>query len=147
MKIFFAFLFCLLCVSVSYSQDEILSPEYLEADYKQVDVVLHVDSKNFEIADDIGGYKLYRITAEVKEVFKGKLSAQEKSLVFYVSTDSDYPAKNLLGEHVVFLKYSNSDKLKIKRGLWQLENSTRPASKEVVERLRKIKAKLQKKKR
>lgn len=140
MKIFLAFLFCLLFVSASYAQDEILSPEYLEADFKEVDIVLHVNSKSFESADDIGGYKLYRVIAEVKGTFKGK--AMSGQLIhYYVSVDRDYPAKYLLGEKVIFLKYDE-----IKDRFWQLENSTRPASKEVVERLRKIKAKLQKKK-
>lgn len=141
MKILFAFLYCLFCFSISYSQDETLMLENLEVDFKEVNVVVHVDSKSFEVADDIGGYKLYRITAEVKEAFKGKLK-RGQTFDFYVMADSDHPTKYLLGEHVVFLNYDNSEKLKIKNGLWQLENSTRPASKKVIATLRKLKAKL-----
>ena len=140
MKILFAFLFCLFSFSVSYSQDENFMLENLGADFKEVSVVVHVDNKSYEVADDIGGYKLYKISAEAKETFKGKLK-RGQAFDFYVVADSDYPAKNFLGEHVVFLNYDNSEKLKLKNALFQLENSTRPASQEVITALRKLKPK------
>jgi hypothetical protein len=82
------------------------------------------------------GYCLYELTAEVKEVFKGK--ALGKTLKFYTSPDADYPKERLMGEQVVFLNKGEIAKTKTKEFV-TLENSTRKIEFDIVKKLRKIK--------
>lgn len=119
----------------------------LKSDFKEVDVVAYVDIKERKLEDSIGsgdcetdkgaGYCLYRLKAEVKEVFKGKIGG--KTIEFYASPDMDYPKKHLLGERVVFLNLqwseNNPDK---KKTLGALENSTRWIKYDILKKMRKI---------
>lgn len=152
-KILFAIVFALFLSFVSIQNisaqtvdDEIFSAEYLKSDYKQVDVVLHVDVKEYELVNSIGkgdckdisggGYCLYRLKAEVKEVFKGKI--KRENFAFYTVLEASTGKKDfLLGAKLVFLEWSDDYPDK-KRGLGTLENSTRKIEKGVLETMRKI---------
>jgi hypothetical protein len=117
-----------------------------KADYKQVDVVLHVNVKEYALVDSIGkgdcretsggGYCLYRLKAEVKEVFKGKISRE--NFEFYTVLEATTSKKDfLLGEKLVFLEWSNNFPDK-KKSLGTLENSTRSLEPGMLETMRKI---------
>lgn len=127
-------------------EDEFYSTKFLESDFNEVDTVAYVDVKKIEIAGRLGdktdcennkggGYCLYLLTAEVKQVFKGKI--ETKTLKFYTSPDADYPKNKLLGEKVVFLNRSDNYPDK-KLSLGTLENSTRLIESGILEKLRKI---------
>jgi hypothetical protein len=127
------------------SESEFYKSSLLRSDFKEVDVVAYVDVKERKLEDFIGGgdcetdkgagYCLYRLKAEVKEVFKGQIG--EKTVEFYMSPDMDYPKKYLMGERVVFLKWNASDANKNK-SLGAIENSTRSIKYDVLEKMRKI---------
>ncbi|MDQ3798893.1 MAG: hypothetical protein M3384_05550 [Acidobacteriota bacterium] len=120
---------------------------FLESDFRQVDVVAYVDVKERKLEDFLGGgdngcesdkgtgYCLYRLKAELKEVFKGGISG--KTIEFYASMDMDYPKKYLLGEKVVFLNWSDNYPDK-NRGLGTIENSTREIKFDILKKMRKI---------
>jgi len=118
------------------NNDSYNSAGALRADLKAADVVLYVNVLSRELADQIGaggceqntgaGYCLYRLKAEVREVFKGKV--EKENFEFYTTTDADYKHKDwLLGEHVVFLTRSDNYPDK-KMSLGTIENSTRPGN-------------------
>lgn len=120
--------------------------EILKGDYKQVAVVLHVDVKTLELVDSIGagncreisggGYCLYRLKAEVKEVYKGKIN--RKNFEFYTVIEASTGNKDfLLGEKVVFLQWSGNYPDK-KKHLGTLENSTRAVKGNILEKMRRI---------
>ena len=102
----------------------------LRSDLKVSDVVAYVNIKQTKNVDRLGGgncetnvgsgYCLYLLTAEIKEFFKGKTAA--KTLEFYISTETSYPKKNLLGEKIVFLVWNENAKMK---HLSAIENSSR----------------------
>jgi hypothetical protein len=124
---------------------EFYKPAMLKSDFKEVDVVAYVDIKERKLEDSIGsgdcetdkgaGYCLYRLKAEVKEVFKGRIT--KKTVEFYTSPDMDYPKKNLLGERVVFLKWNEAEAGK-KKTLGAMENSTRWIKYDILQKIRKI---------
>jgi hypothetical protein len=126
-------------------ESEFYKASLLESDFKEVDLVAYVDVKERKLEDFIGsgdceadkgaGYCLYRLKAEIKEVFKGRIG--EKTFEFYMSPDMDYPKKYLLGERVVFLKWSEGGANKNKR-LSAMENSTRSIKYDVLKKMRKI---------
>jgi hypothetical protein len=118
----------------------------LKGDYKQVAAVLYVDVKTFELIDSIGtgncvdinggGYCLYRLKAEVKEIFKGKI--KKENFEFYTVLEASTGNKDfLLGEKIVFLNWSSNYPDK-KRHLGTLENSTRSIKDGVLEKMRRI---------
>ncbi|HEX8250430.1 MAG TPA: hypothetical protein VF599_19805 [Pyrinomonadaceae bacterium] len=119
------------------------SAEMLRKDLKLADVAAYVDIKERELVDFIGegncesdkgtGYCLYRLKAELKEVFKGKISG--KTIEFYVSPDAGYPKKYLMGEKIVFLIWNENEEDKTQK-LGTIENSTRSAT--ALEKMRKI---------
>lgn len=120
--------------------------EILKSDYKQVDAVLYVDVKEIELINSIGtgnckdtsggGYCLYRLKAEVKEVFKGKI--RRENFEFYTVIEASLGKKDfLLGEKIVFLDWSKNFPDK-KRHLGTLENSTRAVKGNMLEKMRKI---------
>lgn len=127
------------------ADSEFYKSSMLKSDFKEVDVVAYVDIKERRLENSIGsgdcetdkgaGYCLYRLKAEVREVFKGRISA--KTVEFYTSPDMDYPKKNLLGERVVFLKWNEAEAGKNKT-LGTMENSTRWIKYDVLKKLRKI---------
>jgi hypothetical protein len=118
----------------------------LKADYKQVAVVLYVDVKEIELVDSIGtgdckeisggGYCLYRLKAEVKEIFKGKIN--KENFEFYTVIEASTGKKDfLLGEKLVFLDWSENYPDK-KRSLGTLENSTHSVKGNILEKMRRI---------
>jgi hypothetical protein len=129
------------------SESDFYKSPSLRADFKEVDVVAYVDIKERKLADYIGsgdcetdkgtGYCLYRLKAEVKEVYKGKIT--EKTIEFYTSPDMDYPKKHLLGERVVFLNWREMEiGEKKEKSLSAMENSTRWIENDVLKKMRKI---------
>jgi hypothetical protein len=118
----------------------------LKADYKQVAVVLYVDVREIELVDSIGtgdckeisggGYCLYRLKAEVKEIFKGKIN--KENFEFYTVIEASTGKKDfLLGEKLVFLDWSDNYPDK-KRSLGTLENSTHSVKDNILEKMRRI---------
>ena len=128
------------------SSDDRDLTEWLKTDYKQVDVVLHVEVKEYELINSIGkgeckeiaggGYCLYRLKAEVKEIFKGKI--KRENFEFYTVLEASTAKKDfLLGEKLVFLEWSDNFPDK-KRSLGTLENSTRSIESGLLKKMRKI---------
>jgi hypothetical protein len=128
------------------SQSGFYRLSFLKSDFRQVDVVAYVDVKERKLEDFLGGdngcesdkgtgYCLYRLKAELKEVFKGGISG--KTIEFYETTDMDYPKKYLLGEKVVFLNWSDNYPDK-NRGLGTIQNSTREIKFDILKKMRKI---------
>lgn len=150
-KISFLFLlsFCFIFPSATSGQTEI--PEFyqaqmLKSDFEQVNAVAYVNVKSRKLVDQTsagkceqnssGGSCLYLLTADVKKVYKGKIS--KKTLEFYTTTDSDYADKDkLLGEKVVFLNRSKNYPNK-KMSFGTMENSTRSNEFGVIETMKKI---------
>ena len=133
-------------VLLSDSADsEFYQSSTLKSDFKEVDVVAYVDIKERKLENSIGsgdcetdkgaGYCLYRLKAEVKEVFKGQISG--KTVEFYISPEMEYPKKYLLGERVVFLQWNEAEAGKNKT-LGALENSTRWIKYDILKKIRKI---------
>jgi hypothetical protein len=126
--------------------DDQYTRDGLRPDIRIADVVAYVDVKeakntgrDVEATDcenkgGPGGYCFYELTAEVKEVFKGKV--ETKSLEFGASADSSYEKENFLGERVVFL-ISTDDQDK-EGSLLQMENSSRSIEHNVLEKIRAI---------
>ena len=128
------------------AQDDFYSSKFLKSDFKQVSVVVHVNVKSRELVDHIGegncedgkgtGYCLYRLQAEVKEIFKGKIETE--NFEFYTVVEPSLRINaTLLGEKVVFLNWSDNYPDK-KMSLGTMENSTRSIEKDVIKKLRKI---------
>jgi hypothetical protein len=150
-KIFVLFAILIFCfasgqiVSAQTGIDEKEFENILKSEFKQVAVVAYVDVKERALIDSIGngdcesdkggGSCLYRLKAELKEIYKGKIRTKE--IIFYTSLDADYPKKNLLGEKVVFLNWRKRDSEK-KKELYTLENSTRSMEHNILKRIRKI---------
>lgn len=117
------------------------SLQALRSDLRMSNITAYVDVKNLKLIDSLGdcennkggGYCLYKLEADVKEVFKGKI--RTKTVKFFVSPDADYPKNNLMGEQVVFLVRSKPEKGKAAK-LGTIENSTRKT--DVLEKIRKI---------
>lgn len=128
------------------NDSQFYSGKFLKSDLNQVAAVVYVNVLSRELADKLGegdceegkgaGYCLYRLKAEVKEVFKGKI--ETKVFEFYTVTDLDYANKDLLlGEKVVFLNQSDNYPDK-KMSFGTLENSTRSIKYNVLAKLRKV---------
>lgn len=126
--------------------DDLYTPKWLRNDMRVSDVVAYVNVKEVKYVDRSdtdtdcennqgGGYCAYLLTAEVKEIFKGKV--ETKPFVFYASADASYPKKYFLGEQIVFLLGGEEDKDK-KRNLGTLENSSRSIEHNVLEKMRNI---------
>ena len=128
------------------NDSQFYSAKSLKSDLNQVTAVVYVKILSRELADKIGkgdceegtgtGYCLYRLKAELIEVFKGKI--ETKTFEFYTVTDLDYGNKDLLlGEKVVFLNQSDNYPDK-KMSFGTLENSTRSIKYNVLAKLRKV---------
>ena len=141
-SLLFVISFCL----NAFGQDGFYDSDALKGDYNQVKAVVYLNVTGIKIVDSMGsgncetnkgsGYCLYELTAEVKEVFKGK--GVGKTLKFYTSPDADYPKERLMGEQVVFLNQSEMAKVKDKQFV-TLENSSRKIEFDIIGKLRKIK--------
>jgi hypothetical protein len=129
--------------SQSEEESGLHSADMLRKDLKLADVVAYVDIKERKLVDFIGnadcendkgtGYCLYRLTAEVKQIFKGDIKT--KTIEFYESPDAGYPKKYLMGEKIVFLIWNENEETKTK-SLGTIENSTRSVS--ALAKMRKI---------
>lgn len=143
-SLLFVFTFCL----NAFGQDDsgFYQADVLKGDFSQVNAVVYVNVKTIKTVDSMGngncetnkgsGYCLYELTAEVKEVFKGK--GVGRTLKFYTSPDADYPKEKLMGEQVVFLNKSEMAKVKDKQFV-TLKNSSRKIEFDIIGKLRKIK--------
>ena len=125
---------------------EFYQADMLKADFNQVSAVAYVNVKSRKLVDEMnkgkceenksGGMCLYLLTADVKKVYKGKIT--KKTLEFYTTTDSDYADKDrLLGEKVVFLNLSKNYPNK-KMSFGTMENSTRSNEYGIIETMKKI---------
>jgi hypothetical protein len=100
-----------------------------------------VDVREVKTVDSIGdkeaGYVRYLIRCQVIEPFKGAIKSNQ-ALAYYSVAEKGYDPEGCRGNKIVFLS-SLFDKHK---GVWflnELENSARPASKEIIKKMRKIK--------
>ena len=140
-------LLLLLCVagilfSFSCSSDnEYYSYEYLKNDYDQVAVVAAVDVREVKAVGSMGdkeaGYVRYLIRCQVIEPFKGDIRSSQ-ALAYYSVAEKGYNPENYRGKRIVFLN-SLFDKEKGGWFLNELENSSRPASKAIIKKMRKMK--------
>lgn len=137
-------LLCVVGVLLSYgcaSENEYFSYDYLKNDYEQVAVVASVDVHDVKAVDSIGdkdaGYVRYLVRCQVIEPFKGDIK-KGQALEYYSVAEKGYDPDNYHGKKIVFLS-SLFDKQKAGWFLSELENSARPASKEIIKKMRKIK--------
>ena len=136
-------LLCVLCALLGYScssENEYYSYDYLKNDYGQVAVVAAVDCQEVKAVGSMGdkeaGYVRYLIRGRVIEPFKGDIK-RNQVLSYYSVAEKEYDPAGLRGTRIVFLN-SLFDKHK-RWFLSELENSARPASKEIIKRMRRIK--------
>jgi hypothetical protein len=140
-------LVCLIIGCTSSSDNEYYSYAFLKNDFDQVAIVASVTVRDIAAVDSMGsrtagaGYVRYRIRCRVIEPFKGEVKADE-TMVYYSVAERDYNPANYRGDKVVFLN-KGFDKRKKEPVLSELENSTRPATKEVLDTMKKIKAEAQ----
>jgi len=136
----------LCCVStlLSYScspENEYYSYDYLKNDFNQVAVVASVDVQEAKAVDSIGdkdaGYVRYLIRCQVIEPLKGAIKSNQ-TIEYYSVAEKGYNPENYRGKRIVFLN-SLFDKEKGGWFLNELENSSRPASKAIIKKMRKIK--------
>jgi hypothetical protein len=123
------------------SENEYYSYDYLKNDFDQVAVVAFVDVQEIKAVGSIGdkdaGYVRYLIRCQVIEPFKGAIKSNQ-ALAYYSVAEKGYKPDNYRGKKIVFLS-SLFDKKKKDWVLSELENSARPASKEISKRMRRIK--------
>jgi len=137
-------LLCVVSTLLSYScasDNEYYSYEYLKNDYDQVAVVASVDVRKVSPVDSIGdkeaGYVRYLIRCQVIEPFKGDIKSNQ-ALAYYTVAEKGYDPEGYRGNKIVFLS-NLFDKHKGGWFLNELENSSRPASKAIIKKMRKIK--------
>ncbi|OGP55794.1 MAG: hypothetical protein A2Y65_01725 [Deltaproteobacteria bacterium RBG_13_52_11] len=122
------------------SDNEYYSYDYLKNDYDQVAVVASVEVEEAKAVDSIGdntaGYVRYLVRGHVVEPFKGDVKSGQ-ALEYYSVAEKGYDPENYRGKKIVFL-CNLFDKQKNDRVLSELENSTRPASKAIIRKMRKI---------
>jgi len=150
MKHLFVAVCAVVCLTIgcsSGSKNEYYSYDYLKNDFDQVAIVASVTVQDVAAVDSMGpstsgaGYVRYRIRCRVIEPFKGEAKADE-TIVYYSVAEGDYNPANYRGAKIVFLN-KGFDKRKKESVLSELENSTRPATKEVLNTMKKIKAEAQ----
>jgi hypothetical protein len=136
---------CVLTVFLGCSNtenNEYYSYEYLKNDFDQVAVCASVDVREVQSVDSIGGsttgYVRYRIRCRVIEPFKGDIK-KSQALEYYSVAEKGYNPENYRGKKIVFLGSLFDDQ----KGGWflsELENSSRPASKAIIKKMRQIKS-------
>lgn len=123
------------------SENEYYSYDYLKNDYEQVAVVASVGVQEVKAVDSIGdkeaGYVRYLIRCQVIEPFKGDIKSNQ-ALAYYSVVEQGYNPDSFRGKRIVFLN-SLFDKQKAGWFLNELENSSRPASKAIIKKMRRIK--------
>jgi len=140
-------LFLVLCVVSALlgyscaSENEYYSYDYLKNDFNQVAVVASVNLQDIKAVGSMGdkeaGYVRYLIRCQVIEPFKGDIKSNQ-ALAYYSVAEKGYNPENYRGKRIVFLN-SLFDKQKREWFLSELENSSRPATTEIIKRMRKIK--------
>ena len=138
------FLLCVVCALLGYScasENEYYSYDYLKNDYEQVAVVAAVDVRDIKAVGSMGdkeaGYVRYLIRCQVIEPFKGDIKSNQK-IEYYSVAEKGYNPENYRGKKIVFLN-SLFDKHKGGWYLNELENSSRPALKAIIKKMRQIK--------
>jgi hypothetical protein len=123
------------------SDNEYYSYDYLKNDYNQVAVVASVDVRKVSAVDSIGdkeaGYVRYLIRCDVIEPFKGDIKSNQ-TIEYYSVAERGYNPENYRGKRIVFLN-SLFDKEKGGWFLNELENSSRPATKAIIKKMKQIK--------
>jgi hypothetical protein len=120
--------------TIVYPQDY-NSRASIAADYRQVTIVAHVKVQKVERIERIGGYMIYRVTADVIELFKGHFPS-DAPLVYNMQVDYDYNMDQYRGEKVVFVIFHNNDEA---TEYSVLENSDREPTRKVISILRGLK--------
>lgn len=135
------FLTACLCLTLSYSayaQSSYPSVGQLKGDYKSVPVVAHVEIQNTELVDTLGEHYLYAVYGRVVEPLKGNVK-RGQALKFYVQVDKGYDMGQHHGGRIVFLNRSING-LDKKSSLFELENSSVPYSRKIIDTMRRIKS-------
>ena len=135
---------CVLSALLTYScssDNEYYSYDYLKNDFDQVAVVASVDVRDIKAVGSMGdkevGYVRYLIRCQVIEPFKGAIKSNQ-ALAYYSVAEKGYDPEGFRGNKIVFLS-SLFDKHKGGWFLNELENSSRPASKALIKKMRQIK--------
>jgi len=135
---------CIVGTLLSYScssENEYYSYDYLKNDYEQVAVVASVDCRDVKAVGSMGdketGYVRYLIRCQVIEPFKGAIKSNQ-ALAYYSVAEKGYDPEGFRGKKIVFLN-SLFDNHKGGWFLNELENSSRPAFKAIIKKMRKIK--------
>lgn len=128
-------------VSLSFSQTDDDGRELLKKDFKDVNVVAHIQIEKVEISEEFGkpsttgGYTSYKFTGKIIEAFKGKIKKGE-TIVYYSVIEGQPPNEWLMRPRIRFL-----ETYKTKTGqknFGELENSAREANETNLSMLRKI---------
>jgi hypothetical protein len=135
---------CVVTTLLSYScssENEYYSYDYLKNDFNQVAVVASVDVREVKAVGSMGdkeaGYVRYLIRCQVIEPFKGDIK-DNHVLAYYSVAEKGYDPEGYRGNKIVFLS-NLFDKHKGGWFLNELENSSRPATKTIIKKMRKIK--------
>lgn len=112
------------------------SLSYLRQDYKSVSVVAHVVIREAEITSRVGGYENWRVSAEVRESFKGKFR-KGSVIEYFLGAEAGLKKEFFIGEKIVFLLAEYDKETKAMR-YTVLENSTLPHTPDRVRKLRLI---------
>jgi hypothetical protein len=136
-------LVCVVSTLLGYScssENEYFSYDYLKNDYEQVAVVAAVDVRDVKPVGSIGGkevgYVRYLLRCQVIEPFKGDIKSNQ-ALAYYSVAEKGYDPEGYRSKRIVFLN-SLFDKQKAGWFLNELENSSRPASKAIIKKMRRI---------
>ena len=118
------------------------SLKYLKSDYNSVRVVAHVRIREAEIVNRIPGYDNWKISAEVREAFKGKFRKGDVIQYFH---GAEAPSKKefFTGDKIVFLLGEYEREQKSMR-YSVLENSTLAPAPDRIKKLRLIRSAAQK---
>lgn len=107
----------------------------ITADYRQVNIVAHVNVRKTERIEQIGDYQIYRVTSDILELFKGTFP-RNNNFVYYMQVEAGYNMDHYPGEKIVFVSFHNNDEATEYRAL---ENSDREPAVKVVKILRGLK--------
>lgn len=125
----FASVFSILLIFAAFGFSQTGDDEMTEIykqDFKQVNVVAHIEIEKVEIDGEwgnpktAGGYTIYRFTGRVAESFKGKYK-KGAPIVFYSLIEGQPPTENLKKNHIRFLEIKKTETGE--KQLVELENS------------------------
>ena len=131
------FLILLVLLPFGLQDDDNWPPlSYLRHDYKAAAAVAHIRIEHAEITNRIGGYENWKINATVLESFKGKFKKGD-AIEYFHGAEAGFKQEYFTGEKIIFL-LAESDPER-KRYYAVIENSTLPANKDRITKLRRIK--------